>query len=371
MTDFVINARKLLGETQFELDFTLPKRGITAIFGRSGSGKTTLINMVAGLVQPDSGHIAINQTTLFDTQNKVDLPIHKRRIGYVFQDSRLFPHYKVEGNLRYGFKQQDERLFSEVCELLDIDHLLTRYPKELSGGEKQRVAIGRALLSQPNILLMDEPLASLDLPRKREVMPYLEQLAETINIPILYVTHSLSEIVRLAQHIVMLDKGKVIESGELTKVWQSHAMRPWQSFTDQSSLFEATMIEHNLNYGLTKVKLGNHHSLWTQHFDAKPGGKLRLQIRASDVSITLSQPINSSIRNILKTQIVAIEHCHQAAERQSILVELAIGENETLSANITRWALDELKLTEGMEVYAQIKGVSISQRDISRSHLPQ
>jgi molybdate transport system ATP-binding protein len=371
MSNFIISAQKSLGDTYFDIDLKLPNRGITAIFGRSGAGKTTLINMIAGLVKPEQGHIAINDKVLFDHQTQIHLPIHKRRVGYVFQDSRLFPHYTVQGNLKYGAQAFSTAELEEVCQLLDIKHLLKRYPRELSGGEKQRVAIGRALLSQPDLLLMDEPLASLDLPRKREVMPYLEQLAEKVDIPILYVTHSLSEIVRLAQHIVMLDNGTVIESGELTQVWQSHAMRPWQSFTEQSSLFEAQVVEHNPRYGLTQVLLGDNYTLWTQHYDAKPGSKLRVQIRASDVSLTLSQPTDSSIRNILKTFVVSIEHCQQAPDRQSVIVELGLGSNQMLSASITRWALDELELKQGMEVFAQIKGVSISQRDISHSHLPQ
>lgn len=371
MSVFTIKATKQLGDIEFNVNLTLPNRGITAIFGRSGAGKTTLINMVAGLVKPRDGHISIRDRVLFDSSSDTNLPVHKRNVGYVFQDSRLFPHYTVVGNLKYGRKRVSKSKLEEVCQLLDIQHLLARYPRELSGGEKQRVAIGRALLSEPDLLLMDEPLASLDLPRKREVMPYLEQLAENINIPILYVTHSLSEIVRLAQHIVMLDKGHIIENGELTKVWQSHAMRPWQSFTDQSSLFEATVLEHNTQYGLTQVALSNSHTLWTQYYNAPMGEKLRLQIRASDVSLTLTQPSDTSIRNILKTTITSIEHCRQAPDRQSVIVELKIDDVNTLSANITRWAYDELKLEKGKEVYAQIKGVSISQRDISHPHLPQ
>jgi molybdate transport system ATP-binding protein len=315
--------------------------------------------------------VSIGEHVLFDSDTGINLPTHKRKIGYVFQDSRLFPHYSVKGNLLYGVVEKDEEYFDKVAELLAIKPLLKRFPVSLSGGEKQRVAIARALLSKPNLLLMDEPLASLDMPRKREVMPFLEELSEQVNIPIVYVTHSLQEILRLAQHLSILDKGRIMTSGKLEEVWASHAMRPWQSFTEQSSLFEAQVVEHNPRYGLTQVLLGDNYTLWTQHYDAKPGSKLRVQIRASDVSLTLSQPTDSSIRNILKTFVVSIEHCQQAPDRQSVIVELGLGSNQTLSASITRWALDELELKQGMEVFAQIKGVSISQRDISHSHLPQ
>lgn len=370
MSRFIVKASKRLGQLEIKIDLEIAPKGITAIFGRSGAGKTSLINMLAGVLTPDSGYIAIDGQVLFDSGAQHNLPTYQRQVGYVFQDSRLFPHYTVKGNLCYGMKLRSVEAVSEVCQLLDIGHLLTRYPNQLSGGEQQRVAIGRALLAKPRLLLMDEPLASLDLPRKREVMPYLEQLAEQINIPILYVTHSLAEIARLAQNIIMLDEGKVLECGELTQVWQSHAMRPWQSFTEQSSLFEAKIVQHSQQYGLSKVALADGVELWTQYCAVALGSTVRVQIRAGDVSIMLTRPTGTSIRNVLPTKIVAIEQRQQAPDRQSVVVELAIGPNRTLSASITQWALDELKLAPEMVVFAQIKGVSISQRDISLTYSP-
>jgi len=190
-----------LGTLDLEVAQTLPAQGITAIFGLSGAGKTSLINAIGGLTKPDSGRITLNGRILSDTQNNIFLPPEKRRVGYVFQDARLFPHYRVKGNLQYGMAPAMRGQFDAIVRLLGIGPLLDRFPLTLSGGEKQRVAIGRALLTAPEILLMDEPLAALDIPRKRELMPYLERLAQEVSIPILYVTHSLDEILRLAEKV--------------------------------------------------------------------------------------------------------------------------------------------------------------------------
>ncbi len=257
-----IQFKQSLGETDFDIDLSLPGNGISALFGRSGAGKTTLINVISGLVTPKQGKVSIGEHVLFDSDAGINLPTHKRKIGYVFQDSRLFPHYSVKGNLLYGVAEKDDDYFDKVTELLAIKPLLKRFPISLSGGEKQRVAIARALLSKPNLLLMDEPLASLDMPRKREVMPFLEELSEQVNIPIVYVTHSLQEILRLAQHLSILDKGRIMTSGKLEEVWASHAMRPWQSFSDHSSLFEGKIATHHEKYALTCVKLAPSACLW-------------------------------------------------------------------------------------------------------------
>ncbi|MGF1846841.1 molybdenum ABC transporter ATP-binding protein, partial [Vibrio lentus] len=246
--------------------------------------------------------------------------------------------------------------------------LLDRYPARLSGGEKQRVAIGRALLSKPSILLMDEPLASLDLPRKREVMPFLENLSETVQIPIIYVTHSLNEILRLANHLVIIEQGKVISSGVTEEVWASRAMQPWQSFSEQSSLFEGTLAEHNDDYALSRLKLGKSTSLWVQKVSSDIGAAVRLQVRANDVSITLEQPQGTSIRNILPVTIKSVETHQQGSNKQSVAVELELEPGCYLWATITLWALDELSLEIGQQVYAQIKGVSVAQRDIAVTH---
>ncbi|EIK0770563.1 MULTISPECIES: molybdenum ABC transporter ATP-binding protein ModC [Vibrio] len=360
-----VQFKQMLGETDFDIKLKLPCNGISALFGRSGAGKTTLINIISGLVTPRQGYVAVGEHVLFDSEQGINLPTHKRGIGYVFQDSRLFPHYSVQGNLLYGVKEKDDEYFDAVTELLSIKPLLKRFPVSLSGGEKQRVAIARALLSKPNLLLMDEPLASLDMPRKREVMPFLEELSEKVNIPIIYVTHSLQEILRLAQHLAIIDQGKISSSGKLEEVWASHAMRPWQSFSDQSSLFEGRIAEHHERYALTCISLAPNVFLWVQKIDGTPDTPIRLQVRANDVSITLEQPKATSIRNILPAIVDSIEALNAADDKQSINVSLKLDEKCYLWATITPWALDDLNLKVGSRVFAQIKGVSVTQKDMA------
>lgn len=224
-----INVRKQLGKMAFAVDLQLPTQGVTALFGLSGSGKTTLINLVSGLLQPDQGYIRLNGRALVDTQKQINLPPNHRNVGYVFQEGRLFPHYSVKGNLCYGMKQKDSAEFARIVQLLGIEHLLKRYPITLSGGEKQRVAIGRALLSKPDMLLMDEPLSALDLPRKRELLDYLDKLTQDISIPILYVTHSLDELQRLAQQVVLLDQGKVKAYDRLDNLLNNPLFSLWNA----------------------------------------------------------------------------------------------------------------------------------------------
>ncbi|MGI2879178.1 molybdenum ABC transporter ATP-binding protein ModC [Vibrio furnissii] len=369
MSALQVQFTKTLGATQFDVQLALPSKGITAIFGRSGAGKTSLINVISGLIAPDSGEIAIQDRVLFSTKQRINLPIEHRRIGYVFQEARLFPHYTVRGNLNYGVRRKDAAYFASVVSLLALEPLLERYPNALSGGEKQRVAIGRALLSQPDLLLMDEPLASLDMPRKREVMPFLEQLAQQVEIPILYVTHSMNEILRLADHLVVIDQGSVVASGPIEQVWSSKSMRPWQSFSDQSTLFSGTIAQHYDQFGLTQVLLAPNVGLWVQQVDGELNAPIRLQIRANDVSVTLEKPGKTSIRNILSARIAEIEHHQQGEHKKSIALKLALAPNIFLWATITEWALQDLALQPGMEVYAQIKGVSVSQRDVVLSHV--
>lgn len=368
MSEIEICYKQRLGDTQFDINLVLPEKRITAIFGRSGAGKTSLINVIAGLTTPDEGYVKVNGAMLYDSASNVDVPTYQRNVGYVFQDARLFPHCKVKTNLNYGVKTPDDAHFKQIVELLALGPLLDRYPNELSGGEKQRVAIGRALLSKPDILLMDEPLASLDLPRKREVMPFLEQLALTIEIPILYVSHSLNEVLRLSTHLAVVERGKIAVSGPIEEVWASKAMRPWQSFSEQSSLFEGTLVQHNEQYALSKIELADNVALWVQKVEGELGSSVRLQVRANDVSIMLEEPKGTSIRNILKGAIKAIETQVHGNERQSVSIKIALADNCCLNATITAWAKDELELKVGMPVYAQVKGVSVTQKDVVLSH---
>ena len=228
MMDLAI--RKRLGEFTLDVSFAVPEYGVTALFGRSGAGKTSVIAAIAGLLRPDEGRIQVGDQILFDSSAGHDVPVHRRRVGYVFQDGRLFPHLSVRDNLLYGYRGspgKNRRItLDEVVELLGVAPLLERRPRDLSGGEKQRVAIGRALLAQPEVLLMDEPLASLDAPRKREILPYLERLRDELRLPIVYVSHAIEEVVRLANQVVVLDAGRVAATGTPEQLGERLDLRP-------------------------------------------------------------------------------------------------------------------------------------------------
>ena len=342
-----------LGEHLLDVNVNIPASGITAIFGGSGAGKASLINAIGGLTQPQSGRIELNDRLLFDSATRVNLPPEKRRIGYVFQDARLFPHYRVRGNLQYGMAASMKPHFNALVALLGLESLLTRFPASLSGGEKQRVAIGRALLTAPDILLMDEPLASLDLPRKRELMPYLQKLAKQVDIPILYVSHSLDEILQLADNVLVLDAGQVKAFGPLEKVWSSSAMRPWLPLAERTSVLRVQVLEQHPDYPMTALSLGDQH-IWVSRVNQPLKTPLRIRIASADVSLALQPPHNTSIRNILPAQVVELLEIDDQVE-----VKLRIGISE-LWARITPWARDELGIRPDQWLYAQIKSVSIA-----------
>jgi molybdate transport system ATP-binding protein len=348
-----IDIRQRLGDLCMEVTADVPVKGITAIFGVSGAGKTSLINAVAGLTRPQQGRIILNGRTLFDAERRIFLPPEARRVGYVFQDGRLFPHYRVRGNLFYGMAPSMRPQFDGIISLLGIGHLLKRYPATLSGGEKQRVAIGRALLSAPEILLMDEPLASLDLLRKRELLPYLERLAKEVEIPVLYVTHSLEEILQLAERVLILDNGKMKAFGTLEAVWASRALRPWLPREEQSSVLQVAVAEPHPDYPMTALSLGKQR-LWVGRVSQPVGTPLRIRIAAADISLALTPPLGSTIRNILPA---TVSECLTVGDQVEVMLDI---EGHTLWARISPWARDELGLHAGMPVYAQIKSVSIT-----------
>lgn len=234
----LIHLKKQLANFELSIDITLSIDRTTAIFGISGSGKTTLINLLSGLSKPDKGIIRLNGHTFNDSEKKCFIPASKRKIGYIFQDARLFPHYNVKRNLTYGMKKNEQQSFNQVVELLNIDKLLTRYPSTLSGGEKQRVAIGRALLSSPELLLMDEPLSSLDLPLKQELLSYLEFLPHETKIPIIYVSHSLNEIRRIAQQVMLIKEGKLQALVSVDEITTNPIFAPWQMTTLNDDLLD-------------------------------------------------------------------------------------------------------------------------------------
>ena len=347
-----IDVKKQLGTLPLEAHLDIPSQGVTALFGLSGSGKSSLINLVSGLINPDEGVISLNDRELFNSTENVCVPINQRNIGYVFQDARLFPHYTVNGNLRYGMKNTSKDEFNYIVELLGIGHLLKRYPITLSGGEKQRVAIGRALLTDPEILLMDEPLSALDLPRKRELMNYLERLSKEINIPILYVTHSLDELLRLAERVVLLTNGKVEAYDVLENIWESPLFLPWKQENEQSAVLSLPVFMHNPSYKMTALSIGDQ-NIWINQVEAQINEKVRICIHSSDVSISLNKVEQSSIRNTLYGRIVRILELENRVD-----LKLDIG-GKHLWASISKWSFHDLALQLGQLVYAQIKAISV------------
>jgi len=348
-----LNFMQQQGDHVLEVDLQIPAKGITAIFGVSGAGKTSLINAISGLTQPQRGRIQLRDRLLFDAEQKIALPPEKRRIGYVFQDARLFPHYRVRGNLQYGMAPKMKAQFDSLVSLLGLEALLPRFPLSLSGGEKQRVAIGRALLTAPDMLLLDEPLASLDLPRKRELMPYLQKLAKQVDIPMLYVSHSLEEILQLADNVLVLDAGRVKAFGPLERVWSSSAMRPWLPMSELTSVLRVQVLEQHPDYPMTALSLGDQH-IWVSRVNQPVKTPLRIRIASADVSLALQPPLHSSIRNILPAQVVELLEVGDQVE-----VKLRIGISE-LWARITPWARDELGIRPDQWLYAQIKSVSVT-----------
>ncbi len=353
---------KTLNQYTFSLDTQISDTGISVIFGRSGSGKTTLINMIAGISQPDAGFIKTSAGCFFDSALAINLPVHKRGVGYVFQQSRLFPHFSVLKNLKYGYASHldpNREFFQQIVQLLDIQNLLKLYPNQLSGGEMQRVAIGRALLCRPKILLMDEPLASLDLPRKRELLPYLAKLNKELKLPIIYVTHSLDEVLFLADEILLLEQGKLVLQGELEAVWNDKLILPWLNNNQPSAILHSQITAHHPRYSLTALAVNEQQVFWVNKLNLPLGESIRIRVFAKDISLTLRKApsCETSIRNIFKVTIIDI-----IKEPLNVRVKLAIGDN-ILWAEITLWAFEDLKLALNQVVYAQVKSISVNNRD--------
>lgn len=331
---------------------------IVGLFGRSGAGKTSLVNAIAGIVRPTRGHVRIEGVTLFDDAQRIDVPIRARRIGYVFQHALLFPHLTVESNLTYGMKHSaaDGRRFepNEVIALLGLERLLARKPSTLSGGERQRVAIGRALLAQPRVLLMDEPLASLDAQRKTEILDYIERLRDTLPIPIVYVTHSVAEIARLADTVVVLADGRTVDSGDADAVLARLGHDPLllAEGDDPGSLVEALVIAHDGEDELTTLAFEGG-ELIVPRVDAKIGDRVRAFVRSRDVAIATQRPEQISIVNVLGGTVVDL-----AQSSASLLdVGVAVGRVK-FTARVTQRSARQLGLERGAHVHVLIKAVS-------------
>ncbi|NEX45627.1 molybdenum ABC transporter ATP-binding protein [Pseudotabrizicola algicola] len=335
--------------------------GVTALFGRSGSGKSTVINAVAGLLRPDAGTITAAGSTLFDSAHGIDLPPHRRRIGYVFQDARLFPHLTVRQNLLYGRwfvpATPDAPDFTRIVDLLGIAPLLERRPATLSGGEKSRVAIGRAILSNPRLLALDEPLAALDEARKAEILPYLERLRDDLHLPILYVSHAMAEVARLANTVVLMDAGRVTASGPTAALLSDPATAPGLGLREAGALLTVRVAAQE-DDGLTRLDSASG-PLWLPRVAAPTGASLRIRILAQDVMLATSRPVGISALNILPATVRDIRQ----GDGPGALVRLD-AKGEVILARITRRSAQALALTPGLPVYAIIKALSVAQENV-------
>jgi len=350
-----IDVQHRLGD--FHLDARFESDGrLTALFGKSGSGKTSLVNVIAGLIKPDKGRVLVDGETLVDTDKGVFIPKHQRRIGYVFQEGRLFPHLSVRSNLLYGQwfapKKTRRESLATVVDLLGIGDLLNRGPAALSGGEKQRVAIGRALLASPRILLMDEPLASLDESRKQEIMPYIERLRDETQVPIVYVSHALPEITRLAATVVVMANGTVTTSGSMEQVIGDLDLAPAAAADQASVVIEAEVLGHDAPSDITTLRC-TAGALQTPRLDVALGTKVRLRVRARDVLLATKKPEGLSALNIFEGVV------RDACSHETPAADLSIDCNGLLiPARITRKAFQTLNLAPGRPVYVILKAVT-------------
>ena len=341
-------------EFTLDVNLKLPDEGVTAIFGPSGSGKTTLLRAIAGLERIPGAYIRFRKD-LWQNEDTF-IPVHKRNVGVVFQVPSLFSHLDVRGNIEYGYKRvtkKHQRIsLNEAIELLEIDHLLDRNPVELSGGEQQRVAIARTLAASPDLLLMDEPLSSLDNKLKLTILPYLEKLQRTLEIPIIYVSHSTDEVARLAEQLVILKNGEILGHGRIEDMLTSLDL-PLSHRSDAEALLSATVINTDTDFGLTQLDVdGNVFTVTGNNLTKNDLVKLR--IAAHDVSLTLDKQSGTSIQNILPVIVTQIEEENPA----QVLVKLLLG-NHPLLARITRKAVQDLDITPGKNLYAQIKSIAV------------
>ena len=362
----MIDARLRLARGDFVLDVALqlPGRGVTALFGPSGCGKTSVLRALAGLDRA-AGRVALGSEVWQDDASGQWLPTHRRALGYVVQESALFVHLDVRANLDYGRRRSGAAgsafALDAVVDLLGIGPLLGRRPATLSGGERQRVAIARALACSPRLLLMDEPLAALDAARKAEILPYLERLHRTLALPIIYVTHAMDEVARLADHLVLLQAGRVLAAGPLTDLL-SRPDLPLARQDDAGVVIDARLAEHDREYGLSRISFAGG-ALWVGESAAAAGDAVRARVLARDVSVTRALPTETSVLNLLPVRLLSLQ-----TSRSTTLLRLVVGADPArahdggavhLLARITRRSADALALQPGDALFAQIKGVAL------------
>jgi molybdate transport system ATP-binding protein len=349
----------------FALDarFDAPVPGVVALFGRSGSGKSSLINVIAGLLQPDAGCISLNERVLLDTAQRIQVPAEQRRVGYVFQDARLFPHLSVAANLSYGLRRSRAARFiglDEVLGLLGLGPLMQRRTHRLSGGERQRVAIGRALLSQPQLLLLDEPLASLDASRREEVLPYLENLRDQLSIPMVYVSHDFDEVWRLATHLVLMADGRALAQGSLADMSLHPHLRAIVGADAVGSIVEGFALGVDSDSGLMRVQIGSG-ELKVEGLGGATGKSLRVQLLARDIIVATEKPEHLSVRNALQGLVAQVNSDSDGSD----MIFIDIG-GATIMSRVTQAATRELKLVAGKSVWALVKSVSLRRHVLER-----
>lgn len=339
------------GDFSLDVDVEIPMQGITGIFGESGTGKTSLLRCIAGLESDATGRLVVAGDVWQD--GETSRPIHERDIGYVFQEPRLFAHLDVRGNLEYGQRRTRQRNVDvpDVVGLLGLEGLLERRPDSLSGGEAQRVAVARALLRAPRFVLMDEPLASLDRARRDEILPFLDRLHSSLDLPIIYVSHSIDEVTRLCDHLLVMDDGRVVANGSLQQVLMQTNL-PVLGGEEAGAVIEARVVDYDDDFSLTRVAFDGGEMLVSGRHNSE--GLLRLRIRANDVSLCREKPRDTTILNILPGTIESIDPDSDA----SVLVHIALGD-ERILARVTRRSSSELGLRRGDQVMAQIKSVAV------------
>jgi molybdate transport system ATP-binding protein len=337
--------------------------GITAVFGASGSGKTTLLRAIAGLDSGVRGRIRFGTQVWQDDARRVFVPPHRRGVGYVFQDARLFAHLDVAANLRYAVRRarRESRAidFDDVVDALDLGPLLDRQTAALSGGERQRVAIGRTLLARPQLLLMDEPLAALDVRRKAAILPYIERLPQTFGVPVLYVTHAIAEVAQISQWMVLLSDGRVSATGPVTELMERIDLYPMTGRFEAGVVLDARVTGHDAAYRLTDLDIAGQHVVMPA-LDLPVGGEVRLRIRARDVALATRKPDGISIRNVLAGTVAEV-----AEEAETAFAEVLVDLGGThVRARLTRRSVADLALAPGRPVFALIKSVAIDRRMI-------
>ena len=357
MIDF--EARASVGEFRLDVSFHAPETGTTVLFGPSGAGKSTVLALLAGALRPESGRIVVGNEVFLDTKSGTSVALEDRHLGWVFQDGRLFPHLTVAQNLDYGLRRRArpgpariER--QRVLDVLGIGALLERWPRDLSGGERQRVAIGRALLAQPRLLLMDEPLASLDLARKREILELLASVGAGFATPTVYVTHSVAELLRLADHVVLLDRGRVLAEGPAREVIGRGDTPLLATRSDAGALVEAPIVAQRPERGATLLRLGSD-EIQIPHVAGEIGRLVRLHVIANDVILATERPRAISVRNVLAASVRRLAPRADGA----VNVELTLAGGPRLLATVTQEAVRDLALTPGLAVFALLKSVAI------------